>query len=123
MSGNKEMKESKSSTVSDSKDTDSSIVNVSPNSNQLCEVYMEALMKERLSISDKCPVCTLLVGRHKHSPTPSPNNNNVDSSGSKRDGTKSAIPKWSEYKYVKPFLDRMERVLEADLVDEIHWPR
>ena len=99
------------------------------NNNQLCEVWMEDLMKEHhLVINDKCPVCSILVGRHKHATSSSSNSNsksnNYDSDKSnKRDGTKSVIPKWSDYKHVKPFLDRIERVLEADLVDEIHWPR
>lgn len=106
-----------------------SSTNSSNVSNTLCEVYQELLMKKHLSITDQCPVCQCLVGRHKHSPISSATNSNDGSDDisegklHKRDGTKSDIPKWKDYKHVKPFLDRMERVLEADLVDENHWPR
>ena len=84
-----------------------------------CEMYMEALMKEQeLKITDKCVVCNILVGFHQHQP-----NDSSNSKASKKDGTKSALPKWNSNKSVKPFLDKMERILEADLVDESHWPR
>jgi RNase H-like domain found in reverse transcriptase/Integrase core domain/Reverse transcriptase (RNA-dependent DNA polymerase)/Integrase zinc binding domain/Chromo (CHRromatin Organisation MOdifier) domain/Retrotransposon gag protein/Aspartyl protease len=86
-----------------------------------CEIYMEDLMKEhQLKITDRCMVCNVLVGFHQHR---SNGNNNSDSKAGKKDGTKSILPKWNSNKSVKPFLDKMERILEADLVDQSHWPR
>ena len=90
------------------------VANGSPKS--VCNMYMEILMKEHnLTPANLCPYCSSMIAFHHHSP--------ISINNSKKDGSKSAIPKWSDYKNVKPFLDRMERVLEADLIDQSHWPR
>lgn len=85
-----------------------------------CNIYIEELISTfSLTIDQQCLVCKHLVAYHARnshgSATPISRSN---------DGSKSVLPQWgTDHKVVKTFLERFERVLTGDLVNESHWPR
>ena len=94
-----------------------------PSSSLRCNTYMEDIISTySLKPHEPCPVCLQRVGFHSnrpHSNLPT----TVITKGN--DGSKSVLPQWGvgEYKTVKPFIERFERVLTGDLVSKSHWPR
>ncbi|HVW99439.1 MAG TPA: reverse transcriptase domain-containing protein [Candidatus Babeliaceae bacterium] len=69
-----------------------------------------------------CPVCTCKIGFHSNRGQ----TNQATAVVTKgNDGSKSVLPQWGtgEYKTVKPFIEKFERVLTGDLVNKSHWPR
>jgi hypothetical protein len=95
--------------------------------NTPCPTHRDELESNlNLSIIDLCPVCNVKVGYHLYRSTTPVTTTPVQPqpSSSRRDGSKSVLPKWkADGTAVRPFLERMERILTADMVDKTHWPR
>ena len=86
----------------------------------LCNLYMEELMStHNLTINQSCTFCHHGVVFHARGTQGS-----ITPISRSNDGSKSVLPQWgTDYKVVKSFLERFERVLTGDLVNECHWPR
>lgn len=86
-----------------------------------CNIFIDDLISTYSLQPDKpCPVCNHRIGFHDQRPASS----SVSSPKKGNDGSKSVLPQWGvDYKVVKLFLERFERVLTGDLVDKSHWPR
>jgi hypothetical protein len=90
----------------------------------VCNWYIEDLVAmEDIKITDPCPTCEHKIGYHQRRPA-TPAVISGPTSSSSKDGSRSILPKWkTDYKMVRPFLDRMEQVLTGDSVDRSYWPR
>lgn len=86
-----------------------------------CHTSMELLMSSYdIKPADPCPVCGHKVGFHLSRAGTSQSGPTVKHN----DGSKSTLPQWgTDYKVVKLFIEKFERVLISDLVSEDHWPR
>ena len=93
-------------------------------SSTICNTYLEDIISEyKLRPAEQCPVCSHKVGFHTRQAIVAASSFSSIKKGN--DGSKSVLPQWgtAEWKVVKPFIERFERVLIGDLVDESHWPR
>jgi hypothetical protein len=97
----------------------------------VCNMFIEELLQDHKS-SDPCPGCKQLVCFHNRTPINSVSTSLKSTSSSSSSSTSSYInsktvsylPKWkTDFKQVKPFLQRFEQILIADNVHESNWPR
>jgi len=101
-----------------------------------CSQYLEDLLNEQkvtgtsITVKTPCDLCNYAIGFHSRKPNDSvissfslPSSYSKSASSSSSSAVKN-LPKWkTDYKHVKPFLQRFEQILTAENVDETQWSR
>jgi hypothetical protein len=77
----------------------------------ICNLYLEDITSQyKLRPDEQCLVCSHKVGFHIRQATITASSSPSSKKGN--DGSKSVLPQWgtTEWKVVKPFIERFERV-------------